>query len=131
MLNGVAQKPIEGVSMAYSFANASAPSVHQTQYFEMLGKPSHLSRWLGGGYDPATLAVGIQYEYGPGRFPVGALPRLGRFFRGGKLGGADPAKLKNSKASLTRSEEVQRVSADASLAERLDPATRPNLTPWT
>src|SRR5581483_3790132 len=37
MLNGVAQRPLEGVSMAYSFANASAPSAHQTQYFEMLG----------------------------------------------------------------------------------------------
>ena len=32
------QKPIEGVSMAYTFdkANANAPSQHTTQYFEML-----------------------------------------------------------------------------------------------
>ena len=39
MVNGIAQKPIEGVSMAYTFdkANANAPSTHITQYFEMLG----------------------------------------------------------------------------------------------
>jgi arylsulfatase len=37
MVNGVAQKPIEGVSMAYTFdkANADAPSTRKTQYFEM------------------------------------------------------------------------------------------------
>jgi arylsulfatase len=39
MVDGIAQKPIEGVSMAYSFdkANADAPSPHKTQYFEMFG----------------------------------------------------------------------------------------------
>jgi arylsulfatase A-like enzyme len=39
MVNGVAQKPIEGVSMAYTFdkANAGAPSKRDTQYFEMFG----------------------------------------------------------------------------------------------
>jgi arylsulfatase len=36
-VNGVAQKPIEGVSMLYSFNNAGAPSTRRTQYFEMLG----------------------------------------------------------------------------------------------
>jgi arylsulfatase len=39
MVDGVAQKPIEGVSMAYTFdkANAAAPTRHRTQYFEMMG----------------------------------------------------------------------------------------------
>jgi arylsulfatase A-like enzyme len=38
-VNGIAQKPIEGVSMAYTFdqANANAPSKRTTQYFEMAG----------------------------------------------------------------------------------------------
>jgi arylsulfatase A-like enzyme len=37
MVNGVAQKPIEGVSMAYTWdkANTDAPSTRKTQYFEM------------------------------------------------------------------------------------------------
>ena len=39
MVNGIKQKPIEGVSMAYTFdqANAKAPSKRDTQYFEMFG----------------------------------------------------------------------------------------------
>jgi arylsulfatase len=37
MVDGIAQKPIEGVSMAYTFENADAASTHKTQYFEMLG----------------------------------------------------------------------------------------------
>jgi Sulfatase len=35
VLNGAPQKPIEGVSMVYSFDDAKAPSTRRTQYFEM------------------------------------------------------------------------------------------------
>ncbi|HTQ00167.1 MAG TPA: sulfatase-like hydrolase/transferase, partial [Casimicrobiaceae bacterium] len=39
MVDGIPQKPIEGVSMVYTFdaANANAPSTRKTQYFEMAG----------------------------------------------------------------------------------------------
>ena len=39
MVDGISQKPIEGVSLAYRFdkANADAPTPHKTQYFEMMG----------------------------------------------------------------------------------------------
>jgi arylsulfatase A-like enzyme len=36
-VNGVQQKPIEGVSMLYSFNDAKAAERHETQYFEMFG----------------------------------------------------------------------------------------------
>jgi hypothetical protein len=38
IVNGIQQKPIEGVSMTYTFdkANAAAPTTHTTQYFEMV-----------------------------------------------------------------------------------------------
>jgi arylsulfatase A-like enzyme len=38
-VNGITQRPIEGVSMVYTFtkANADAPSTRTTQYFEMAG----------------------------------------------------------------------------------------------
>jgi arylsulfatase A-like enzyme len=38
MVNGIEQKPIEGVSMTYTFdkANAATPTTHHTQYFEMI-----------------------------------------------------------------------------------------------
>jgi len=35
VLNGVPQKPVEGVSMVYSFDDGKAPSARRTQYFEM------------------------------------------------------------------------------------------------
>jgi arylsulfatase len=37
MVNGIAQRPIEGISMKYSFDNADAPDARTTQYFEMIG----------------------------------------------------------------------------------------------
>jgi arylsulfatase A-like enzyme len=37
MVDGIAQKPIEGVSIAYTFDKADAPTTHKTQYFEMFG----------------------------------------------------------------------------------------------
>jgi arylsulfatase len=36
-VNGVQQRPLEGVSMLYSFNDAKAPERHETQYFEMFG----------------------------------------------------------------------------------------------
>lgn len=37
IVNGVAQQPVAGVSMAYSFDDADAPERRETQYFEILG----------------------------------------------------------------------------------------------
>ena len=36
-INGVQQKPLEGVSMAYTFDDAAAADRHTTQYFELVG----------------------------------------------------------------------------------------------
>lgn len=36
-LGGISQKPFDGVSFAYSFTQAKAPSRHRTQYFEIFG----------------------------------------------------------------------------------------------
>ena len=37
IVNGIAQAPLEGVSMMGSFADADAPEIHDVQYFEMFG----------------------------------------------------------------------------------------------
>ena len=37
MLDGVAQKPIEGTSLVYTFNDENAPERHTVQYFEMIG----------------------------------------------------------------------------------------------
>ena len=57
MIDGIKQKPIEGVSMAYTWdkANANAPSRHMTQYFEMLGNRAiYHDGWVAA-TTPATL----------------------------------------------------------------------------
>jgi arylsulfatase len=56
MVNGIAQKPIEGVSMAYTFdkANANAPSPRTTQYFEMFGNRAiYHDGWIAATTPPA------------------------------------------------------------------------------
>jgi arylsulfatase A-like enzyme len=49
VVDGIKQSPIEGVSMMYTFdeKNASAPSRHRTQYFEMMGQQAiYHEGWL-------------------------------------------------------------------------------------
>jgi arylsulfatase len=56
MVNGIPQKPIEGVSMAYTWdkANATAPSKRTTQYFEMFGNRAiYQNGWIAATTPPA------------------------------------------------------------------------------
>ena len=49
IVNGTPQRPIEGVSMAYSFDQANSPSRHQIQYFEMFGNRGiYFDGWFAG-----------------------------------------------------------------------------------
>ena len=66
-VNGIAQKPIEGVSMLYTFdkANANAPSRRATQYFEMFGNRAI--------YHDGWIAATTPWE-GPWMMGVGKLP---------------------------------------------------------
>jgi arylsulfatase A-like enzyme len=48
-MNGVPQKLIEGISMAYTFADKDAPGRRVTQYFEMLGNRAiYHDGWVAG-----------------------------------------------------------------------------------
>ncbi len=48
-VNGVEQKPIEGLSMAYTFDNADAKGRRRTQYFEILGNRAlYHDGWVAG-----------------------------------------------------------------------------------
>ena len=67
MVNGVAQKPIEGVGMSYTFdrANANAPSTRRTQYFEMVGNRAiYHDGWLA-----ATTPPEPPWDLGFGKYP--------------------------------------------------------------
>ena len=57
VVDGIKQKPIEGVSMVYTFdkANANAPSKHVTQYFEMVGNRAiYHDGWIASTTPPAA-----------------------------------------------------------------------------
>src|SRR5258708_3727283 len=57
MVNRIKQKPIEGVSMAYTFdkANANAPSKRDTQYFEMVANRAiYHDGWIAATTPPAA-----------------------------------------------------------------------------
>ncbi len=57
MIDGIKQRPIEGVSMAYTWdkASANAPTRHNTQYFEMLGNRAIYQNGWVAATTPATL----------------------------------------------------------------------------
>jgi len=66
-VNGIAQNPIEGVSIAYTFdkANANAPSKRDTQYFEMLGNRAiYHDGWIA-----ATTPPSPPWAMGTGKLP--------------------------------------------------------------
>jgi arylsulfatase len=67
MVDGVAQKPIEGVSMAYTWkkANAKAPSTRTTQYFEMFGNRALYHE----GWVATTTPPNAPWFMGLGKFP--------------------------------------------------------------
>ena len=49
VVNGTPQEPIEGVSMVYTFVNATATSRHYAQYFEIMGNRGiYADGWLAG-----------------------------------------------------------------------------------
>jgi hypothetical protein len=67
VVKGIPQKPIEGVSMAYTFdsANTNAPSKRDTQYFEMVGNRAiYHDGWVAATTPPAP-----PWELGTGTMP--------------------------------------------------------------
>jgi arylsulfatase len=62
MINGIAQRPYDGVSMAYSWdkANATAPSARKTQYFEIFGNRAiYHDGWMANTIPPAPPWEGV------------------------------------------------------------------------
>ncbi len=67
LVNGIKQKPIEGVSMLYTLdsGNANAPSKRDTQYFEMVGNRAiYHDGWIAATTPPAP-----PWELGTGTMP--------------------------------------------------------------
>ncbi|TWO79954.1 arylsulfatase [Denitratisoma oestradiolicum] len=55
MVNGVAQQPMNGTSLVYSFDDAKAPTRHRTQYFEIYGNRNiYQQGWMASAFHGRT-----------------------------------------------------------------------------
>jgi arylsulfatase len=133
MVDGVAQKPIEGFSMAYTFdkANADAPTKHETQYFEMFGMrglyhegwmlsavPIHVP-WDAAGKTPQDPANAFTFELYDIRKD---------WTQNNNVAAANPAKMKEMQERLWGGlAKYQVLPLDCSLVTRMV-APRPNVT---
>lgn len=67
MVNGITQRPIEGISMVYTWdkANADIPSRRKTQYFEMFGNRAlYHDGWIA-----STTPIDLPWKLGLGKIP--------------------------------------------------------------
>jgi len=132
MLDGVPQKPIEGVSMAYTFDNARAPSTRKTQYFEMLGNRALYSDGWMASTTPKRLPWQPKAKPGsddPLTFDWELYQVAQDFTQATDLAKQNPDKLRELQ-DLFWSEAARYnvLPLDAKFAERVDPAIRPSLT---
>ena len=110
MVNGVQQKPLEGVSMAYSFDDAQAAERHETPVLRDVRQPRHLSQGLDGRH-PAQPPVAEDPAAGPRRRRLGAV-RAGRLDAGPRPLEGEAAEAARAAAPVPdRGGQVQRPAA--------------------
>jgi arylsulfatase len=129
VLNGVPQKPIEGVSMLYTFNDAQVPTKRATQYFEMTANRAiYHDGWI------ATTT--------PARLPWETLGKVpdpddynwelynlsDDFSQAKNVAKENPEKLRDLQSRfLIEAVKFNVLPLDSSFADRADPATRPNI----
>jgi hypothetical protein len=133
MVDGIAQKPIEGVSLAYTFdqAKAKAPSTHKTQYFEMMGlRGLYHDGWMLSTVPkrPPWEIVGAAILDPANAFEWELYDVSKDWTQHDNVATANPAKLKEMQELLwVEMAKYQVLPLDASAATRLV-APRPNVT---
>jgi arylsulfatase len=130
-VNGVAQKPIEGVSMAYTFDNATAPSTRNTQYFEMLGNRAIYSDgWVAATTPPVPPWSPSGADVDPITGYTWELYHVADdFSEANDLAKENPEKLVElQKLFYDEAAKYNVLPIDNSKTTRLDPAIRPSLT---
>lgn len=131
VVNGIGQKAIDGVSMAYSFADAAAPSRRTTQYFEMIGNRAiYHDGWVACTTPPVP-------PWDPGAADVDAIDGYqwelyhtdADFSQAENLAASHPEKLRELQLLFyTEAARHDVLPIDNSKTARLDPAIRPSLT---
>ncbi|MFN8257071.1 MAG: arylsulfatase [Bacteroidales bacterium] len=131
-VNGVDQKPMDGVSMAYTFNNANAPSTRNTQYFEMQGNRAiYHDGWVAATtpYRMPWQTMGGVSKYPSRDFKWELYNIADDFSEADNLADKNPDKLKELQDLFYSEAKKNNVlPLDGSMAERVDPAIRPSLT---
>ncbi len=129
-INGVAQKPIEGTSLVYSFDDAKAPSKHTTQYFEMFANRGiYHDGWVAATTPPIAPWVSIAKPIDVNDYKW-ELYNVGEdFSEANNLAELEPAKLKELQELFwTEAAQFNVLPIDNSRVERFDVTNRPSLT---
>lgn len=129
-LNGVPQRPMDGVSMMYAFDDASAPSRRTTQYFEMLGNRAlYHDGWVAATTPPVAPWVAS------GHFPdvedyAWELYHVDEdFSQSENVAASNPEKLRDLQERFLIEAATHNVlPLDNSKMERMDVSIRPSLT---
>jgi arylsulfatase A-like enzyme len=126
-VNGTPQKPIEGVSMAYTFADANAPTRHTTQYFEITGnRGMYRDGWIASTTPlrPPWIVTGAEPD--PDDFPWELYNAATDFSQAKNLAAQNPQKLKELQALfMTEAAKYNVLPIDSSFADRADASLRP------
>ncbi len=129
VLNGVAQKPVEGVSMVYSFGDAKAPSKRRTQYFEMFcNRAIYNDGWVAATTPPlAPWAVGKTIDIDDYQWELYDVTK--DFSEANNLAASEPKKLRELQELFwIEAAKYNVLPLDNSKIERMDVANRPSLT---
>ncbi len=130
VLNGVPQKPVEGVSMAYSFDDAKAPSRRRTQYFEMLGNRAIYSDgWVAATTPPSPPWASVTGTVKVLDYKWELYRVTDDFSEANNLVDKEPVKLRELQDLFwVEAAKYNVLPLDNSKVERLDTANRPSLT---
>lgn len=103
-VDGVAQRPIDGTSLLYSFANAKAPERHTTQYFEVMGHRSiYHDGWMASAFHSRLPWSGLDLSNKPFDADTWELYDLRHdYSQAHDLAAKEPAKLAEMQQLFTR-----------------------------
>ena len=127
-VNGVTQKPIEGVSMVYSFGDPKAEEHHRVQYFEMFGNRAVYSNgWV------ACVRHGRlpwenvgSYDFDKDKWELYRID--GDFSEANDMAAREPQRLRDMQDLFwVEAAKYQVLPLDDRFIERADPSLRPSL----
>jgi len=130
VMDGAQQKPLEGVSLVYTFDNAKAPTRHRAQYFELVGNRAiYKDGWMASTTPLRLPWVTSGYEPNPDDFKWELYNINQDFSQANNLAEKNPAKLKELQVAFdVEAKKYNVYPLDSSFASRGDPSIRPSLT---